>query len=67
MNKLLNEDITSEQSDNELLFILQKLITNKNAHESRVRSLETSLRQMEHGFKTSYNDTLTLLNYSHES
>ena len=59
--------MTSELSDHELLSTLQKLIANNNAHESRVRCLETSLRQMEHGFKTSYNDTLTLLNYSHES
>ena len=67
MNKLLNDDVKLDHSDNELLSTLQKLIANNNAHESRARSLETSLRQMEHGFKTNYNDTLTLLNYSHES
>lgn len=67
MNKLLHDDVTTQYSDHELLFLLEKLISSNNAHEGRVRSLETSLKQMEHGFKTSYNDTLTLLNYSHES
>ena len=65
--KLLSDEKTSDQSDRELLSTLQQLITSNTAHESRVCSLETSLRQMEHGFKTSYNDTLTLLKYSHES
>lgn len=67
VKRLLNDDVTSSLSDQELLSMLQKLIAHNSAHESRVRSLETSLRQMEHGFKASYNDTLTLLNYSHES
>ena len=57
----------TEPSDDAITSTLQQLLTSNQAHESRVRSLETSLRQMEHGFKTSYNDTLTLLNYSHES
>ena len=68
MDRLLSDDTTtSDLSDHELLSILQKLIASNSAHESRARSLETSLKQMEHGFKASYNDTLTLLNYSHES
>ena len=67
MNRLLSNDTTSALSDQELLSMLQKLIAHNSAHKSRVRSLETSLKQMEHGFKANYNDTLTLLNYSHES
>ncbi|XP_065919091.1 coiled-coil domain-containing protein 170-like [Dysidea avara] len=64
---LLEDSQHTEPSDDAITSTLQQLLTSNQAHESRVRSLETSLRQMEHGFKTSYNDTLTLLNYSHES
>ena len=48
-------------SDYDLLTSLEKLIGSQQRHRDNARCLEASLRQLEHGFKTSYKDTLTIL------
>ena len=48
-------------SDYDLITSLEKLLGSQKKQKDNVKCLEASLRQLEQGFKTSYNDALTLL------
>ena len=48
-------------SDYDLIASLEKLIGSHKKHRDNAKCLEASLKQLEQGFKTSYNDTLTIL------
>ena len=68
VNRLLkgNSELHTEQNgdtpdDYSLIARLEKLLAIQQKSKETTKCLEASLRQLESGFKSSYNDTLTLL------
>lgn len=65
VQRLLVEYTSSQNGDDpddyELIATLEQLISSHKRHSDNAKCLETSLRQLELGFKTSYKDTLTIL------
>lgn len=55
------EDDSTPLSDFDVIASLEKLVGSQKKHRDNARCLEASLRQLEHGFTTSYKDTLTIL------
>lgn len=67
MQRLLTrEEGSSEEapSDYDLIATLEGLIASHRRHSETAKCLEASLKQLEIGFKSGYNDAITLLTSS---
>ena len=59
---LVGEEESETTSDYDLVARLESTLALQRQYKETARCLEASLKQLELGFKTGYNDTLTLLN-----
>lgn len=57
----LEDSSTAPLSDYDVIASLEKMVGSQKKHKDNARCLEASLRQLEHGFKINYKDTLTIL------
>ena len=63
MRRLISSNNTGEEapSDYDLLARLEEFVALQKKHKETAKCLQASLKQLEIGFKTNYNDALTLI------